>query len=95
MLFPVIGLFVPSFQHGQCGIRRFDSEIPARNPHSRDVDTDPRSMVTAKTNYRTYGPLRSIGEKAKHQVFVRYGKLGSINVCGTLSGLKTEISVVI
>lgn len=33
--------------------RRCDSGIPARNPHSHGLDTDLRSMVTAKTNHRT------------------------------------------
>ena len=42
-----------TYQHGPADSRDCDSGIPARNPHSHGLDTDLRSMVTAKTNHRT------------------------------------------
>jgi hypothetical protein len=47
------GLCGPGCRHDLAYSWHYDSEIPARNPHSHDVDTDLRSMVTAKTNHRT------------------------------------------
>ena len=40
------------FRHNRGGNQHYGAGIPARSPHSRDRDIDPRSMVTAMTNHR-------------------------------------------
>lgn len=62
----------PGYQRGPAYSRDCDSGIPARNPRSRDRNIDLRSMVTAKTNQRTWQPPNGTGGKAKRQLSDRY-----------------------